>query len=125
MFRLFIVRRENHCSGGEGASTVDWLGYLERWTEHAVPPDVIIRSHVKIADLNLSDEHGRTELDLNSQFPVDPAHPTDLPYPIEAKYLGRGDPNLPASALYNSHPHEPQRTDAARTCGPLSGIVTC
>ena len=84
-FRLFVIPGMNHCGGGEGASTVDWLTYLEAWVEKGRAPDKIIGAHLK-ADAGAG----------AVRFPLDTAkiefsRPV-YPYPLTAKYLGRGDP---------------------------------
>ena len=72
-FRLFIIPGMNHCGGGDGATSIDYLNYLEAWVEHNQPPEKMIGSH---------DE------------PKDPRKFTRpmYPFPKVAKYQG-GDPN--------------------------------
>jgi feruloyl esterase len=94
--RLFVVPGMNHCAGGEGASTIDWLSYLEAWVEKDQAPDSIIGAHIRSKDLKLETEDGRREYQQRLKFPLDPTY-VDFyrpvyPYPAEAKYLGRGDP---------------------------------
>lgn len=74
-FRLFVVPGMNHCGGGDGASDVDWLSYLEAWVEKGEEPERVIGgSHVR--------EGGESDFSR----PI-------YPYPTRTKYLGRGDPN--------------------------------
>ena len=42
--RLFMAPGMNHCGGGPGPSTVDWLAALERWVEHGQAPDNLVAS---------------------------------------------------------------------------------
>lgn len=43
--RYFAVPGMDHCSGGDGAHEVDWLGELERWDEGGAAPEVITARH--------------------------------------------------------------------------------
>ena len=86
-FRLFMLPGVEHCWGGEGASVVDFLSYMEAWVEKNQAPDMILSAHVKEA---------RSIADLLN-WPSDPAsigftRPV-YPYPLQAKYKGTGDPN--------------------------------
>jgi len=44
--RLYMVPGMNHCQGGVGTSTVDWVGALEAWVENGKAPDQIVASKV-------------------------------------------------------------------------------
>jgi feruloyl esterase len=35
----------DHCSGGEGAWQVDWLGALDQWVESGRPPEALPGTH--------------------------------------------------------------------------------
>lgn len=37
--RLFMVPGMNHCSGGEGPSSIDTLGVIDRWSQSGVAPE--------------------------------------------------------------------------------------
>jgi feruloyl esterase len=83
-FRLFLVPGMNHCAGGEGASAIDVLHYMETWVERGQPPDVMIGAHV------------RTENPMTLKFPLEPGTQMTFtrpiyPYPLWAKYKGSGD----------------------------------
>jgi len=85
-FRLFMVPGRDHCGGGDGAWAVDYLSYLEAWVESNRPPDVMLGSHPK---------------DANVKYPIDSgavqfSRPL-YPYPLRAQYTGRGDPNNAAN----------------------------
>ena len=41
-YRLFPIPGMNHCGGGDGVSTFDYLSYLEAWVERGEAPDVMI-----------------------------------------------------------------------------------
>lgn len=44
-YRLFMVPGMNHCSGGEGASQIDWLAALDAWVDDHKAPDTITGYH--------------------------------------------------------------------------------
>ena len=104
-FRLFLVPGMRHCSAGDGAFAVDYLGYLEAWVEDGRPPDVMIGAHVDTSYLvRRSEDQGASERDkvwweaFKLAFPLDPEIPVNFtrplyPYPMFAKYKGSGDPN--------------------------------
>src|SRR5262249_8842118 len=43
--RFYAVPGMDHCSGGEGAFLVDWLGALDHWVETGRAPDALIGAH--------------------------------------------------------------------------------
>ena len=45
-YRLFAIPGMNHCGGGEGVSTFDYLSYLEAWVERGQAPEVMIGTHL-------------------------------------------------------------------------------
>ena len=87
--RLFAVPGMNHCSGGPGAFAIDYLSYLEAWVEQGQAPDEMVGAHVD--GLSWSQAFGLT-LPLDKSLPVSFSRPV-YPYPIRARYKGRGDPN--------------------------------
>jgi feruloyl esterase len=112
-FRLFMVPAMSHCGGGEGAYMIDYLSAMEAWVEHATPPDKLIGAHPSddflaaqplpedpssafIAKLTREDRIRIAAGQL--QFPLDPSLPISFlrpiyPYPLIAKYRGRGNRN--------------------------------
>jgi hypothetical protein len=78
-YRLFAIPGMNHCGGGEGASSFNYLSYLEAWVERGQAPDLMIGAH-------------RTGPSGAVTFtrPV-------YPYPLHARYKGTGDANDAAS----------------------------
>jgi len=90
-YRLFMVPGMLHCSAGEGAYAVDWLGALEAWVERGQSPDVLIGAHPKEGPT--AENWARWYKNL--QFPMDPADVAFTrplyPYPAQARYEGRGD----------------------------------
>jgi len=119
-FRLFFIPGMNHCSGGDGAYTIDYVSYLEAWVEQGKAPDVMLSSHVSDAWLasqplaeklkEILEAMGmpltpeiRAEIAASDlRLPLDPAIPVTFtrpvyPYPIRAKYKGTGDPSSATS----------------------------
>lgn len=116
-FRLFMVPGATHCGRGAGADAVDYLSYLEAWVEQGKAPDMMIAARVSDAYLataplpalpggpstaSLTPEQRAAFAASQLQFPLDPSIPIAFtrplyPYPLYAKYKGRGDPNDAAS----------------------------
>lgn len=114
-FRLFVVPGTNHCVGGSGAYTIDYLGYLEAWAEENKAPDVLVGAHVSDAYLAalplparlalmaaiLPPERRTAIVSLLLPLPLDPKVPVGFsrpiyPYPSFATFRS-GDPNQAAS----------------------------
>jgi len=95
-FRLFIIPGMNHCGGGDGATSIDYLSYLEAWVEQNRAPDKMIGAHVSDSYLNSLPENARwVSLPLDPKIPVSFTRPM-YPFPQYAKYAS-GDPNDAAS----------------------------
>jgi feruloyl esterase len=92
-FRLFMVPGMAHCIGGEGADTTDYLAYLDAWVERGVAPDMLIARKAKPGakpdNALWAPPPLRTEQIAFSR-PL-------YPFPLQARYKGRGDPNDAAS----------------------------
>jgi feruloyl esterase len=85
--RLFILPGVGHCSGGDGAYSVDYLSYIEDWVENGEAPDKLISerpSGDEIPEwlLPISNDPGQAKF----RRPV-------FPYTHRAIYDGLGDPN--------------------------------
>lgn len=111
-FRLFMIPGMNHCGGGVGAVSIDYLTYLEKWVEQRQAPDEIIGAHVSEsylaslpppswlpADASMEDRIAAAAGQL--RFPLDPKIPLSFtrpmyPYPKFAKYAS-GNPNQASS----------------------------
>lgn len=85
-FRLFLIPGMNHCSGGPGADTVDWITAIEDWVERDKAPDRLI-AYRQVAE-------------TRERYPDHPLPPERIeltrplfPYPDYAIYSGSGDPN--------------------------------
>jgi feruloyl esterase len=87
--RLFMVPGMQHCSGGEGAYAIDYLGALEEWVEHGHASDRLIGVHPK-PGVN-PDLFG---IDLPLLQPDNIAFSRAyFPYPLIAAYAGHGNPD--------------------------------
>lgn len=86
--RLFMIPGRSHCHSGDGATSADYLSYMERWIEEGQAPDVIIGAHYEDAKY----ERGQT---LEPPRDIDTAKFTrpHYPYPLHAEYKGTGNPN--------------------------------
>jgi hypothetical protein len=109
--RLFMVPGMGHCSGGEGAYAIDYLKHIEVWVEKATPPEMMIGAHPDDAWLisatlpkewaeQLADSPPEMKAWIAAWFlrmPLDSGTRVTFtrpvyPYPLRAKYSGRGDP---------------------------------
>ncbi len=92
-FRLFVVPGMDHCTDGEGAFAIDYLGYLEAWVERGKAPDVMTGAHEKTAAGNWGRFWAKFPLPVQSVAFTRPVYP----YPLEARYNGKGNPDDAAS----------------------------
>jgi feruloyl esterase len=97
--RLFVLPGMDHCGLGDGAFAVDWLSALESWVEKGQAPDKLISSHVRFDDMKLPGDFPKLERRL--EFPLDSTNVAFsrpvYPFPVWAKYRGRGDSTQAAS----------------------------
>ncbi|MEO5640786.1 MAG: tannase/feruloyl esterase family alpha/beta hydrolase, partial [Sphingomicrobium sp.] len=102
-FRLFTPAGMNHCRDGDGGGDFDWLSALENWVERGQAPQQVIAYHLTkpypSAPRSLED-YGAPYARM-SRHPIDAAsfdraRPV-YPWPIAARYAGKGDPALPTS----------------------------
>ncbi|SLK08748.1 tannase/feruloyl esterase family alpha/beta hydrolase [Novosphingobium mathurense] len=84
--RLFMIPGRGHCTGGPGANAVDFLAHLEAWVERGEAPDMMIAGHVE------GDSQGDFITLPHDRSRVKFTRPL-YPYPLQARYKGRGDPN--------------------------------
>jgi feruloyl esterase len=91
-YRLFAVPGMNHCGNGEGASTVDWLSILEAWVERGQAPDLIVGAHLKQGQSGSVLSGNPFPIAAPDSAQVDFSRPI-YPYPMVAKFAGRGNPN--------------------------------
>lgn len=85
--RLFMMPGKSHCGGGPGANGADYLAHLEAWVEQGRAPEMIVASHVETQDLR--DYVAPSTAPAGSVTFTRPLYP----YPLEARYGGRGDPD--------------------------------
>jgi len=90
--RMFLLPGVEHCDGGPGADTVDYLTYLENWVERGEAPEKLIAAHLKNPNSSGA-----------AAFPLDPAkvaftRPV-FPYPTRVRYSGHGDPHDAANFI--------------------------
>lgn len=78
-YRMFLLPGVGHCSGGPGPGSVDWYDAIVKWVEIGTPPSQVVASSSALTR------------------PV-------FPYPLVAKFAGRGDPNDAASFTSVSGP---------------------
>ena len=71
-FRLFLIPGVHHGGGGPGFTEFDSFTALENWVERGIAPDKLIASRM-------------------SAGAVERSRPV-YPYPVQARYLGTGDP---------------------------------
>ncbi len=91
-YRMFMVPGMDHCTfNGAGADAIDYLTYLENWVEKGEAPTVLIGSHVK--------RDAPTMRSLTFPLPQQQIAFTrpHYPYPGQAHYSGKGDPNQASS----------------------------
>jgi hypothetical protein len=71
--RLFMVPGMDHCAGGEGPSSLDTLGVIDRWVSEGKAPEWIVASRPSAPPANLP-----------------PMSRPLCPYPQVARYKGQG-----------------------------------
>jgi hypothetical protein len=81
--RLFMVPDMDHCMGGKGPWTIDYLDYLEKWVEQDNAPAALIGAH--FTDDPMA-HHIPASAKPEFTRPI-------FPYPLAAKYKGSGNPN--------------------------------
>lgn len=77
--KLYLLPGVLHCGGGDGPSQVDWITLIRDWVENNNPPAKIIARNIV---------NGR-EIMSRPLFP----------YPAEAVYDGKGDPDSESSFI--------------------------
>jgi feruloyl esterase len=77
--RLFLLPGVLHCGGGDGPSQIDWIALIRDWVENNNAPERVIVSRTS----------GGKEVITRPVFP----------YPDEAVYDGKGDPDKETSFI--------------------------
>ena len=75
--RLFVLPGVLHCGGGDGPARVDWISLIRDWVENGKAPERVVVSRLVSGKVVMT-------------RPV-------FPYPAEAAYDGKGDPNVETS----------------------------
>jgi Tannase and feruloyl esterase len=91
--RFFLLPGVKHCGGGEGPDQIDVLSAIMAWTELGRAPDMLVAGK----RVNPAADDSAAPLPYSA-----PAEPTSFtrpiyPYPLVAKYRGKGDPALATS----------------------------
>jgi feruloyl esterase len=86
-----MIPGRSHCHRGDGASSGDFLSYLEDWVEKGEAPDMMIGYH---PDNESRDRNYDNSMKANTSVPEKYKFSRPhYPYPQWAKYRGKGDPN--------------------------------
>lgn len=85
--RLYLAPGMNHCRGGDGVDTFDWITEMVKWVEQDQSPGTVIGYR----------RDGDTSLPGAEAWPLDPStvlksRPV-YDYPFTARYTGEGDEN--------------------------------
>jgi feruloyl esterase len=84
--RLYMIPGMNHCIGGEGAYSIDYLSYLEAWVERSEAPDVMQAVHPR------SESASGLWWGVTAPAPAEVAFSRPVyPYPRVPQYRGKGD----------------------------------
>ncbi|MEH2243849.1 tannase/feruloyl esterase family alpha/beta hydrolase [Nostoc sp.] len=86
--RLFMLPGMYHCQGGTNPSRVDWLIPMVAWVEQGTPPTKIIASQ-KADDSTSGGFSNPTARATSSKAVIIRTRPI-FPYPMQAKYQGKG-----------------------------------
>jgi feruloyl esterase len=95
--RLYLPAGLNHCTGGAGLNSIDFLDALERWVEDGAAPDGLTAYHLKRTAPNAALPLGFRPSDAEFARPV-------FPYPARAVYDGSSDWKDPAN--YRRQPND-------------------
>ncbi len=98
--RFFLINGMDHCSGGDGAWGVDYLGPIAAWVEQGHAPDKLIGVHPK---LGVALDYFGIDTPLLKPDQIAFSRPHFV-YPLKAYYSGTGDPNLASSFVAGLKP---------------------
>jgi len=86
-FRLFMIPGMQHCGAGPGADTIDFLTVMETWVEQDSAPDELVAYKTD----------GKRTFERQPRFPLQASEikfaRKIFPYPMTARFNGKGDPN--------------------------------
>ena len=83
--RLYLIPGMNHCRGGPGVDTFDWISEIQAWVEDGDAPGTVI-GYRRDGDISLPGA-GAWPLDPDTVIKTRPLYD----YPNSARYTGRGD----------------------------------
>ena len=83
--RLYLIPGMNHCRGGTGVDTVDWVTEIQAWVEDDDAPGTVM-GYRRDRDISLPGA-GAWPLDPDTVIKTRPLYD----YPNSARYTGRGD----------------------------------
>jgi feruloyl esterase len=92
-FRLFMIPGQAHIPGNVGAESTDYITALEAWVEQGKAPDVLTGHKLKYITQMMGPMYLPKDLEPSNYLYSRPIYP----YPIQAKYSGKGDPDDAAS----------------------------
>ena len=98
--RFFLINGMDHCSGGDGAWGIDYLGPITAWVEQGHAPDKLIGVHPK---LGVALDYFGIDTPLLKPDQIAFSRPHFV-YPLKAYYSGKGDPNSAASFVAGLKP---------------------
>jgi hypothetical protein len=88
-FRFFAIPGQSHIPGNVGAESVDYVEALEAWVEHGHPPDRLVGHKLKRITTMMGPMYLAKDLQPANYLYSRPIYP----YPVQARYKGRGDPD--------------------------------
>lgn len=86
--RLFMMPGVAHCGAGPGASSVDFLDYLNDWVQHRQAPDMLVGAHIKDDEVTGYEDYFSAPL---AGQHVEFTRPF-FPFPLGSRYKGSGNP---------------------------------
>jgi feruloyl esterase len=92
-FRLFMIPGQSHIPGNVGAESMDYVQAMEDWVEKGVAPDVMVGHKLKWITQMMGPMYLSKDLQPANYLYSRPHYP----YPIQARYKGKGDPDDAAS----------------------------
>ncbi len=92
-FRFFAIPGQSHIPGNIGAESLDYVVALENWVEKGQAPDRMIGHKLKRIQQMMGPMYLDRDLAPSNYLYSRPLYP----YPIQARYKGRGDPDDAAS----------------------------
>lgn len=89
-FRFFAIPGQSHIPGNVGAESLDYVQALEAWVEQGKAPDVLPGRKLKRITQMMGPMYVDQDLQPSNVLYSRPIYP----YPTQARYAGKGDPDL-------------------------------